>query len=276
VFCTKCGKENKDDNKYCFNCGNEIVKQHTSSVSSNNKQNQASESDKKLKAKPNTNLISFNNLIRVKQGAKVYRFKKWRLSNDLCSISASGTLFSHSFSIPIEEIISISKLQSFRNKDDIELNLSDGTVLVVEMGSIAFGLFNKKFQLKGNKPQHKKVPLKIKSQDTIIYRLVTAALVLIFIYLVVISSNEDKKESKYGVSTKKVVPISNYVSDQVEVTRTQANAIKSLVRGYGYSCSSLSSAIQSSYDGSFSVTCDNWKYRYEVEDVGGNWVVTVD
>lgn len=77
-------------------------------------------------------------------------------------------------------------------------------------------------------------------------------------------------------SSNKATPSSKNISENISVTQTQAEAIIKLIEVYGYSCDSLSSAIQSSYDGSFSVTCNNWKYRYKIEDVGGNWVVTVD
>jgi len=96
--------------------------------------------------------------------------------------------------------------------------------------------------------------------------MVIAALVLVKCSMMDNAAN-DKTESKPSV---------NHVSKDVSVTKTQADAIVKLLRAYGYSCSSLSSALQSSYDGSFSVTCNNWKYRYDIEDVGGNLVVTVN
>lgn len=90
------------------------------------------------------------------------------------------------------------------------------------------------------------------------------------ITLLNITTKTESKRTPVNVATPK------HVSSDISVTRAQADAIVKLIRAYGYSCSSLSSALQSSYDGSFSVTCNNWKYRYDIEDVGGNWVVTVE
>lgn len=97
--------------------------------------------------------------------------------------------------------------------------------------------------------------------------MVVAALFLVKCSL---SDKEAANESSTNQSN------ANHVSRDISVTQTQADALIQLIRASGYSCGSLSSALQSSYDGSFSVTCNNWKYRYDVEDIGGNWRVTVD
>lgn len=49
----------------------------------------------------------------------------------------------------------------------------------------------------------------------------------------------------------------------------------SIIRLSGYKCDSLSSIVPMSLRRGFSVWCNNYIYEYEVEDKGGNWIVTV-
>lgn len=102
---------------------------------------------------------------------------------------------------------------------------------------------------------------------------------LVVVTLFVIKCASNLKNSPSSDSPSEVSqrePNSNHVSSDVSITQSQADAVVKLIQAYGFSCNSLSSAIQSSYDGSFSVTCNNWQYRYDIADIGGNWVVTVD
>lgn len=59
------------------------------------------------------------------------------------------------------------------------------------------------------------------------------------------------------------------------VSAESARAVQKVIRLYGFKCDSVDSVIESSWDGSFSVSCNNYYYRYSIDDVGGNWVVTV-
>ena len=44
----------------------------------------------------------------------------------------------------------------------------------------------------------------------------------------------------------------------------------------GYECPTISSARFLVWNNGFKVVCNRGRYRYEVEDVGGNWIVTVE
>ena len=49
-----------------------------------------------------------------------------------------------------------------------------------------------------------------------------------------------------------------------------------LIRAYGYKCDTVDNKPYfSSWDGSVTVNCNNWRYKYELKDVGGRWTVTV-
>ncbi len=62
------------------------------------------------------------------------------------------------------------------------------------------------------------------------------------------------------------------------ITQEQADAVAMMVRMNGYSCSSISFITRfthfSKHDG-LTISCNNFKYEYEVEDMGGNWTVTL-
>ena len=60
------------------------------------------------------------------------------------------------------------------------------------------------------------------------------------------------------------------------VPRSAAVALAQLVQLYGYSCNSISAVTPFAFSRGFYVYCNNWRYSYEVEDRGGNWIVTVD
>jgi hypothetical protein len=72
------------------------------------------------------------------------------------------------------------------------------------------------------------------------------------------------------------VKTSNYVSEDIKVTPEQAALIPKLIQASGYACDTLSSAIRPSYSGNFSVYCNGYKYSYDIDDNGGNWVVKVN
>jgi hypothetical protein len=77
-------------------------------------------------------------------------------------------------------------------------------------------------------------------------------------------------------STDKTPIPSNYVSEDIKVTPEQAALIPKLIKASGYACDTLSSAIRPSYSGNFSVYCNGYKYSYDIDDIGGNWVVKVN
>jgi hypothetical protein len=49
-----------------------------------------------------------------------------------------------------------------------------------------------------------------------------------------------------------------------------------LVRANGYRCNSISSVRSMMFSKGFVLICNHFDYKYEIEDKGGNWQVTVD
>ncbi|MFX9939195.1 hypothetical protein ABTP77_22815, partial [Acinetobacter baumannii] len=54
-----------------------------------------------------------------------------------------------------------------------------------------------------------------------------------------------------------------------------AQKLAVMVKLNNYKCDSVSSAISYIRSVGFSLVCNNYRYKYELEDVGGNWQVTV-
>ena len=52
--------------------------------------------------------------------------------------------------------------------------------------------------------------------------------------------------------------------------------MQSTIRRAGYKCDSFSSILEMNFSRGFTVRCNNYVYGYEIEDKGGNWVVTLD
>ena len=49
-----------------------------------------------------------------------------------------------------------------------------------------------------------------------------------------------------------------------------------MIQNAGYKCDTIDSMRVSQWDGDITVVCNNYRYSYEIKDVGGNYVVTVD
>jgi hypothetical protein len=63
---------------------------------------------------------------------------------------------------------------------------------------------------------------------------------------------------------------------ETNMTPKQVQAAQKLIKLYRYKCDTVDSALRSPWDGSISVSCNGFRYNYELEDVGGRWKVTVD
>lgn len=48
-----------------------------------------------------------------------------------------------------------------------------------------------------------------------------------------------------------------------------------IIRLYGYTCNSVSSLLVG-WKGNVKIKCNNYKYKYEIVDRGGRWVVCID
>jgi hypothetical protein len=91
---------------------------------------------------------------------------------------------------------------------------------------------------------------------------VTVTLLVLFIFSQFFSNDENK-------STKET-------SDRTQVSTEVRNAAKELIRQSGYKCDSISFILQSSWDDSYRVTCNDDYYVYSIDNKGGNWVVSLD
>lgn len=56
----------------------------------------------------------------------------------------------------------------------------------------------------------------------------------------------------------------------------QAQAAAKLVIAYGYRCDSISSFNKMAFSSGFTINCNRFNYSYDIEDVGGRYVVTVN
>lgn len=54
-----------------------------------------------------------------------------------------------------------------------------------------------------------------------------------------------------------------------------ANDSSGLIRAARYRCDTVSSVRIWSFSVGFTITCNGFRYKYEIEDKGGRWVVTL-
>jgi hypothetical protein len=71
-----------------------------------------------------------------------------------------------------------------------------------------------------------------------------------------------------------VTPLEPDAQISNQLTTAQIDALAYLIRSHGYSCSSISSARPFLWSSGFKVYCNQYSYGYDIEDRGGNWVVT--
>ena len=60
------------------------------------------------------------------------------------------------------------------------------------------------------------------------------------------------------------------------VSRASAIAAAQYVQAWGYRCDSISSVIPFAFSPGLYIKCNRYRYSYEIEDKGGNWIVTLD
>ena len=68
------------------------------------------------------------------------------------------------------------------------------------------------------------------------------------------------------------VPYDGIVKQERKV---KAQAAATMVKIYGYRCDSISSFMPFILSAGYKISCNNYRYSYELEDKGGRWVVTV-
>ncbi len=66
------------------------------------------------------------------------------------------------------------------------------------------------------------------------------------------------------------------VSDHVTSNPTLINNSVTLIQKNGYRCDSVSSIMEMTFSAGLDVSCNGYRYSYEIKDVGGKWQVSVD
>lgn len=61
-----------------------------------------------------------------------------------------------------------------------------------------------------------------------------------------------------------------------DISEELAIEFAKLIQLNGYSCESVSGVTPDVMTGSVTVNCNQWNYSYDIEDKGGNWIVTVN
>ena len=61
-----------------------------------------------------------------------------------------------------------------------------------------------------------------------------------------------------------------------DLSRGLIDPAVSMIRARGWKCDSISALVPFLLSRGFSVTCNNSLYRYNFEDKGGNWEVSLD
>lgn len=59
------------------------------------------------------------------------------------------------------------------------------------------------------------------------------------------------------------------------IGQKQVEAAKGMIRYSGYKCDYVDAMNSHAFSVGFTVVCNDYQYRYELKDVGGNWRVTV-
>lgn len=192
MFCTECGKKNEDTNKFCYNCGGKLLseKAHITSFIPN----EDSSSINQDKIPIDVSFSLYNDTVKIKEGGQVYTTKNWKLADNLTSLKAVGGGSSSTLYIPIEEIISLTSLDTKNSNGEFYLGLSDGNQLTVEMDVLAFNALHKSFTKMGNKPNYVALPTEIKSVKTPSYLKVLTGLIVVGVLIV--SFNSETNSSK--------------------------------------------------------------------------------
>lgn len=58
--------------------------------------------------------------------------------------------------------------------------------------------------------------------------------------------------------------------------KPKAQAAAAIVKIYGYRCDTISAFQPMVFSDGYTISCNRFRYTYELEDKGGRWVVTVD
>lgn len=93
------------------------------------------------------------------------------------------------------------------------------------------------------------------------------------------NTSKEQISEKTTSTTDRYEDIRHMIEDQSEIDErlTEKNivGVVGLIVGNGYSCDTISGIVPFPRKTGFYVQCNHFQYQYEVEDKGGNWVVTL-
>lgn len=89
------------------------------------------------------------------------------------------------------------------------------------------------------------------------------------------AKTEPKPEKKVYQSSSNVLESGANVPKGVQENPQALTQMVRLIRLTGYKCDSISAVREMMLSRGFAVVCNNFNYEYEIEDKGGNWVVTL-
>ena len=71
--------------------------------------------------------------------------------------------------------------------------------------------------------------------------------------------------------------VGNSIASQSAEKRMELlNALANMIRLNGWRCDSISAARTMLFSRGYAVSCNGYAYSYEIEDRGGQWVVSLD
>lgn len=107
-------------------------------------------------------------------------------------------------------------------------------------------------------------------------KVIFLAVALTYCFILVLinfTPNNDKNTSSKVTSkptSRRVTTTPNYTD-----TTEFKNKTKALIIASGFRCQTIDSIIEHNFSYGYSVVCNNYRYSYEIKDVGGNWIVKV-
>jgi hypothetical protein len=105
--------------------------------------------------------------------------------------------------------------------------------------------------------------------------LIKYALIVLFgigVYSCVAKTENSSTQISAPVNTNSPIPLDQSASIDEPFSKDQFGLLAAIVdsiHSRGNSCNTVSRATVSSFDGRWTITCDNHRYEYEFKDVGG-------
>ncbi|MGF1819067.1 hypothetical protein [Vibrio alginolyticus] len=104
---------------------------------------------------------------------------------------------------------------------------------------------------------------------------------IIFLALTIMGEIQQKEASQGKQPTRKqafthpLLESGANVPKGIKENPEAINQLTEIISLDGYKCNTVSGIVEMSFSRGFSVWCNNHNYEYEIEDKGGNWVVTL-